>query len=331
MTRILEVQNLAKEYRVRGTNELIPAVNGITFAVNRGETLGIVGESGCGKSTMARLLVGLEQPSRGRIFLDGTDITNLRGRSLLVMHRRIQLVFQDPYSSLNPRMTVGKAVVEPLEAHNLCGSREGRQRRVFDLLEMVGLPANFADRYPHEMSGGQRQRVGIVRALAVEPEILVLDEPVSALDVSVQAEVINLLSHLREELDLTYVFISHDLRVVRHVSSLIAVMYLGRIVELGTWRDVSDRPLHPYTQALQEAVPVPDPRTEGRRLNLYVKGEVPDPASPPSGCPFHPRCPVAETICTVTEPPLEELRKGHYAACHVAARLVVRTDQGSGL
>lgn len=319
---ILRVDDLAKVYPVRGTDQQLRAVAGVSFTLGRGETLGIVGESGCGKSTTARMLVRLEEPSAGRIELDGEDITRVRGRGLRAVRRRVQMVFQDPYASLNPRLTVGQTLEEVLVVHRLGDGGARRRTRVGELLAMVGLRAEFVDRYPHEMSGGQCQRVGIARALAVEPDVVVLDEPVSALDVSVQSEVMNLLTRLRDDLGLSFVFISHDLGMVRHISDRIAVMYLGRIVELGPWRRVSDDPLHPYTRALQDAVPVADPRVEADRQVEPLAGEVPDPADPPPGCTFNPRCPLAEDVCRTQEPPLDELLPLHLAACHVAAREV---------
>lgn len=322
---ILQVDDLVKVYPVRGTDQQLRAVAGVSFTLGRGETLGIVGESGCGKSTTARLLVRLEEPTGGRIALHGQDITRVRGRALRAVRRRIQLVFQDPYASLNPRLTVGKTVEEVLRVHRLAGAAPERRRRVHELLGMVGMRSAFADRYPHQLSGGQRQRVGIARALAVEPDIVVLDEPVSALDVSVQSEVINLLTRLRDDLGLSFVFISHDLGMVRHISDRIAVMYLGRVVELGPWRPVSDDPLHPYTDALQEAVPIADPAVEAQRHIEPLPGEVPDPAQPPPGCVFHPRCPLVEDVCRTVEPELAELLPAHRAACHVAARRVAQT------
>ena len=317
---VLRVRDLRKTYRVRGSTDVVRAVDGVSFDVHRGETLGIVGESGCGKSTTARLVVRLETPTSGSIELGGTDLAGLDGRALRAARRRVQLVFQDPQASLNPRLDVGRTLTEVLQVHRLGGgTTAGRQRRVEELLSMVGLPGALAGRYPHQLSGGQRQRVGIARALAVEPEVLVLDEPISALDVSVQSEVMNLLTRLREELGLSYVFISHDLGMVRHVSDRIAVMYLGRIVELGRWKQVSDAPLHPYTAALQDAVPVPDPEVEAARRVVPLPGEVPDPANPPPGCSFNPRCRYAEQLCTDDDPPLEELAPAHHAACHLAA------------
>ena len=320
MTRpVLSAHDLVKTYPVRGTRQTLMAVAGVSFDLVRGETLGIVGESGCGKSTLARLLVRLEAPTSGSVALDGEDITHLDGSELRVVRRRIQMVFQDPYASLNPRQTIGRTLEEVIEVHRLREPREWRSR-VAELLDMVGLRPAFASRYPHQLSGGQRQRVGVARALAVEPEVLVLDEPVSALDVSVQSGIMNLLGKLRDELDVAYVFISHDLGMVRHISDRIAVMYLGRVVETGPWEPVSDRPFHPYTLALQEAVPVADPEFEATRNVSGVVGEVPDPANPPSGCPFHPRCPLAEDVCREVLPALLPLAEAHDAACHVAAR-----------
>ena len=316
---ILEAVDLHKRYPVRGTDLIVNAVNGVSLSLAAGETLGIVGESGCGKSTLARLLVRLEEPTSGQILLDGVDLGSLGDRAMREQRRKIQLVFQDPYASLNPRRTAGQALGEVLAVHGLAGRGTGRRERVYELLDMVGLRRSFAERLPHEMSGGQRQRVGIARALAVEPRIILLDEPVSALDVSVRAEIMNLLAQLRDELGLSYVFISHDVAMVRHLSDRVGVMYLGRVVEAGPWKEVVDRPLHPYTSALREAVPVPDPRAGGE-LQASVAGEVPDPAKPPPGCTFHPRCPLAEAVCQTDEPSLEAVRPDHLVACHVVRR-----------
>ena len=327
---MLVVDSLVKHYR--GRDGTVRAVDGVSFTVERGQTLGLVGESGCGKSTTARMLVRLEEPTSGRILLDGQDIGAVRGRALRATRRRIQLVFQDPYASLNPRLTVGRVLDEVLRVHRLGRDEGARRTRVGELLDMVGLGGSVGQRYPHQLSGGQRQRVVIARALAVEPEVLVLDEPVSALDVSVRAEVMNLLSRLRDELGLTYLFISHDLAMVRHLSDRIAVMYLGRIAEVGGWRAVSDAPLHPYTHALQAAVPVPDPDVEDAREATVLHGEVPDAIHPPAGCRFHPRCPYAEDTCRRDEPGLREVgghhrdhqdhhRDHHRAACHFSERL----------
>jgi oligopeptide/dipeptide ABC transporter ATP-binding protein len=314
MDLMLEAVDLVKRFPVRGTDAVVHALNGVSFTLGPGETLGIVGESGCGKSTLARVLVRLEDPTQGRVLLDGVDLAALRGRRLRGHRRNIQMVFQDPFSSLDPRQPVGAALDEVLTVHGL-----RRPGRVEQLLDLVGLPAEFAGRLPHEMSGGQRQRVGIARALAPEPRVLLLDEPVSALDVSVRAEVMNLLEHLRAELGLAQVFISHDMAMVRQISDRVAVMYFGRIVEEGGWREVLADPLHPYTAALRAAVPVPDP-TIAQPLTPTVVGEVPDPVQPPPGCPFHPRCPHAEDICRAELPPLVEIHPGHRAACHLATR-----------
>jgi oligopeptide/dipeptide ABC transporter ATP-binding protein len=316
---VLRARDLVKVYSIRSTRQTLKAVAGVSLDLHRGETLGIVGESGCGKSTLARLLVRLESPTSGTVSLDGEDITRLDGSKLRDVRRSIQMVFQDPYSSLNPRQTIGRTLEEVIEVHRLREPRE-RPSRIAELLEMVGLRPQFASRYPHQLSGGQRQRVGIARALAVEPQVLILDEPVSALDVSVRSGIMNLLGHLRDELSVSYVFISHDLGMVRHISDRIAVMYLGRVVETGPWEPVSDRPLHPYTRALQEAVPVADPDLEATIDASGVAGEVPDPADPPPGCPFHPRCPLAEDLCREELPPLLRLVDDQFAACHVAAR-----------
>jgi oligopeptide/dipeptide ABC transporter ATP-binding protein len=311
---MLEAHNLVKRYPVRGTDRVVHALNGVSFTLAAGETLGIVGESGCGKSTLARVLVRLEDPTQGRVVLDGVDLTALRGRRLRAHRRHVQMVFQDPFSSLDPRQPVGAALDEVLTVHGL-----RKAGRVEELLDLVGLPAEFAQRLPHEMSGGQRQRVGIARALAPQPRVLLLDEPVSALDVSVRAEVMNLLAHLRTELGIAQVFISHDMAMVRQISDRVAVMYFGRIVEEGGWREVLADPLHPYTAGLRAAVPVPDPAI-AQPLTPTVVGEVPDPAQPPTGCPFHPRCPLAEDVCRADLPPLAEIHPDHRAACHVAAR-----------
>jgi len=295
----------------------VKAVDGVDLTIRRGETMGLVGESGCGKTTTGRCILRLETPTAGEIRYDGVDIAKLGRKDLVALRRRIQVIFQDPYSSLNPRMKVGEIIGEPMRVHGIQPDGARRNARVKELLSVCGLDPNFADRYPHEMSGGQRQRVGIARALALEPEFIVCDEAVSALDVSIQAQIINLLEDLREQFNLTYLFIAHDLSVVRHLCQRVAVMYLGRIVEFADCDELFDNPLHPYTQALLAAVPVPDPAVEAGRSVRPLAGEVPSPINPPSGCVFHPRCPVAVPECKVVRPELRELRPGHWVACSV--------------
>jgi oligopeptide transport system ATP-binding protein len=293
----------------------VRAVDGVSFDIRRGETLGLVGESGCGKTTTGRCILRLERPTAGEIYFDGVNVANLGKRELVSLRQKIQVIFQDPYSSLNPRMKIGDIIGEPMKVHKIEPDRKARDERVRELLNLCGLDTRFADRYPHEMSGGQRQRVGIARALAMKAEFIICDEPVSALDVSIQAQVINLLEDLREEFHLTYLFIAHDLSVVRHLCHRVAVMYLGKVVELADCDELYDNPLHPYTQLLLSAVPIPDPTVEAKREHRIVKGEVPSPINPPSGCVFHPRCPRAVEGCSQNVPEFREVKPGHWVAC----------------
>lgn len=299
----------------------VKAVDGITFDIKRGETLGLVGESGCGKTTVGRTILRLYDPTEGHIYFEGTDIATISQRDMRRLRRRMQMVFQDPYSSLNPRQNVGNIVGEPMRVHGLASSSEA-DKKVRHLLDVVGLPENSMNRYPHEFSGGQRQRIGLARALAVNPDLIVADEPVSALDVSIQAQAINLLEDLQDEFDLTYLFIAHDLAVVRHISDRVAVMYLGKIVEVAPADALYTDPLHPYTMALLSAVPIPDPDVESKRERILLTGDLPSPRNPPPGCRFHTRCPFAQIDrCPTEVPVLRELRTGHTVACHYAEEI----------
>jgi oligopeptide transport system ATP-binding protein len=318
---LLEVNNLKVHFPVKhgvfgGAREFVKAVDDVSFTIEPGETLGLVGESGCGKTTLGRAIVRLVEPTSGTILLEDEDLTRLNGAKLRARRRKLQIIFQDPYGSLNPRMTVEDIIGEALDIHQLARGKSARQKRVAELLQAVGLDPAYAQRYPHEFSGGQRQRIGIARALAVEPKLIVCDEPVSALDVSVQAQIINLLGDLQQERGIAYLFIAHDLAVVEHISRRVMVMYLGKIVERAEARTLIRSPKHPYTQALISAVPVVDPDSKRRRIVL--PGDVPSPIHPPPGCPFHPRCPVAEPRCQAEMPPAREVAPGHQVACHLA-------------
>ena len=318
---LVQIRNLKMHFPVtegtivQKTVAHVKAVDGVSFDINRGETLGLVGESGCGKTTVGRCILQLERPTDGEIMFDGRNLTQLTQKELIPVREKVQVIFQDPYSSLNPRMKIGAMLEEPMRVHGIITNASKRKERVRELLSVCGLDPKFADRYPHEMSGGQRQRVGIARALALDPAFIICDEAVSALDVSIQAQVINLLEDLREQFNLTYLFIAHDLSVVRHISNRVAVMYLGNLVELADGNGLFDNPTHPYTRALLDAVPIPDPVVEEDREHRIIKGEVPSPMNPPSGCVFHPRCPMAVDSCRSSVPEFREIASGHYVAC----------------
>jgi oligopeptide transport system ATP-binding protein len=328
---LIQIKDLKKYFPItRGVFQRhvgdVKAVDGVSFDIYQGETLGLVGESGCGKSTTGRTILQLHRPTAGQIHLNGTDLASLKGNRLRQMRRRMQMIFQDPYASLNPRMTVGSIIGEPMEIFKLAGSRE-RKQRVEELLQLVGLNPYFASRYPHEFSGGQRQRIGVARALALQPDFMVCDEPIAALDVSIQAQVVNLLERLQEQFGLTYLFIAHDLSMVRHISDRVAVMYLGKIVELTNRDTLYTNPLHPYTQALLSAVPIPDPVIEEQRQRIILEGDVPSPSNPPEGCNFNTRCPLAIDTCFQVEPEFKQMAlptagdeaetTTHWVACHL--------------
>ena len=320
---LLEVKDLKKYYPVykgiliRHKTDDVKAVDGVSFSLAAGETLGLVGESGCGKTTTGRCVLQLYRPTSGEVWFRGMNLSLLKGEQLRQMRREMQLIIQDPYGSLNPRMKVGNIVGEPLRTHNLVQSKGEYREQVEELLRVVGLNPAMSDRYPHEFSGGQRQRIGIARALSVKPSLIVCDEPVSALDVSIQAQIINLLDDLQRQFGLSYLFIAHDLSVVRHISDRIAVMYLGKIVEITTKSELYERALHPYTRALLSAVPIPDPVAESQRERILLSGEVPSPLKPPCGCVFHPRCPLAMVTCSVEVPLLRDIGSNHFVACHI--------------
>ena len=315
--KLLEVVDLKEYFDINvGTFKTKPlkAVDGVSFFVNKGETLGLVGESGCGKTTVGRTILNLYKPTSGKIIFDGKEIKDKK--SLAEFRRKATMVFQDPYSSLDPRMTVEDIIAEPLDIHKMCPTKEERRKRVLELMDYVGLNSEHASRYAHEFSGGQRQRIGIARALAVNPEFIVCDEPVSALDVSIQAQVVNMFEDLQKKLGLTYLFIAHDLLVVRHISDRIAVMYLGKLVEVAPSDEICDYPLHPYTKALMSAVPLPDPKAARESERIVLEGDIPSPLDAPSGCPFRTRCPVAEEKCSLSMPELKEVKPGRFVACH---------------
>jgi len=322
---LLRVENLVKYFPVssgsffRRQASVVHAVDDISFDLHRGETLGLVGESGCGKSTTGRTILQLYRPTSGSVYLEGVDLVKLKGKDLRMIRRKMQMIFQDPYASLNPRMTVGEIVSDPLLVYNEAKSRKEIDEEVRYLLGLVKLDPSYTNRYPHEFSGGQRQRIGVARALALRPQLIVCDEPISALDVSIQAQVVNLLVELQKQFKLTYLFIAHDLSMVRHVCDRVAVMYLGVIIELADCHELYHNPLHPYTQALLSSVPIPDPNVEEKRQRTILKGEIPSPVNPPSGCRFRTRCPIVQAVCAKLKPEWREIKPGHFVACHLVA------------
>lgn len=321
-TPLVEVKNLKKYFPItRGVVIQrhigdIKAVDDVNFQIQKGETLGLVGESGSGKTTIGRTILRLHEPTSGEIWFEGQNLTALNQSDLRAQRRKMQMIFQDPYASLNPRMTIGTIIGEPLEVHDGLKGPE-KNNRIKELLELVGINPSLVNRYPHEFSGGQRQRIGIARALALNPDLIVCDEPIASLDVSIQSQVVNLLQKLQEELDLTYLFIAHDLSMVRHISDRMAVMYLGKLMELANGKEIAANPLHPYTKALMSAVPVPDPEVEENRQRIILEGDIPSPANPPNGCNFSTRCPLAKEICFQSEPEFKEVAPGHFTACHL--------------
>ncbi|MFL0472682.1 ABC transporter ATP-binding protein [Priestia sp. 179-F W1.4 NHS] len=322
---LLEVKQLSKYFSITN-KQVLKAVDGVSFYISKGETFGLVGESGCGKSTAGRTIIGLYNRTSGEVLYKGKNVHELSEKEKFAFHRNMQMIFQDPYASLNPRSTVKEIISEPMEVHGLYSNKKEMLNRVYELLEDVRLNRDHANRYPHEFSGGQRQRIGIARALALNPECIIADEPISALDVSVQAQVVNLLKKLQKEKGLTYLFIAHDLSMVKHISSRIGVMYLGHLVELTTSSELYQKPLHPYTQALLSAIPIPDPDVEDNRKRIVLKGELPSPINPPSGCVFNTRCPLAVAACKTQKPEWQEVEENHFVACHLYNQKIMSTN-----